>query len=247
MANPKILIAAGCSFTQVPGDNWPVFLRDSLDMLAFFDGAGSVGNDIISKRIIFRVNQCLTVQKYRPENLLVGVMWSGVSRKSVYLTHEPVDYYQWDPHKLTHWFYSQPCSVGAEQKNYLMHPGWNDELSQTYYKHYYDDIGLYINTIENILRIQWFLKMHNIKYFFTTYNYDSLDGIDYVQYNDHTDVKYLRDQIDYTNVLPITNMYDWGVKQNLKFDSGHHPTPEMSKAFVDRVILPHLKSKGYVS
>jgi hypothetical protein len=187
------------------------------------------------------------VQKYKPENLLVGVMWSGVSRKSVYLTHEPVDYYQWDPHKSTNWYYSQPCSVGAEQNNYLMHPGWSDELSQIYYKHYYDDIGLYINTIENILRIQWFLKMHNIKYFFTTYNYDSLDGDDYLKYNNHTDVKYLRDQIDYSNVLPIKNMYDWGKREGMKFDETQHPTPAISKMFVDKVILPHLKSKGYIS
>lgn len=247
MANPRILIAAGCSFTQVPGDNWPVFLRDSLDMQAFFDGAGSVGNDIISKRVIFRVNQCFNVQKYKPENLLVGVMWSGVSRKSVYLTHEPISYYRWDEHKYYNWYYSQPCSVGAENNHYLMHPGWNDKLSQTYYRSYFDDIGLYVNTIENILRVQWFLKLHKVKYFFTTYNYDSLDGEPYEKYNNHPDVKYLRDQIDFTNVLPISNMYEWGIKQGMKFDHSAHPTPEISSAFVDQVILPHLKSKGYIS
>ena len=247
MANPNILIAAGCSFTQVPGDNWPVHLRDALNMQAFFDGAGSTGNDIISKRVIHRVHQCLTVQKYKPEKLLVGVMWSGVSRKSVYLTHEPVDFYEWDKYSRNNWYYSNPCSVGAEYNNYLMHPGWSDELSQTFYRQYFDDVGLYINTIENVLRIQWFLKLHNIKYFFTTYNYDSLDGDPYLKYNDHSDVKYLRDQIDYSHVLPIKNMYDWGTGEGFKFDHTHHPTPEISKAFVDRVIIPHLKKKGYVT
>lgn len=247
MANPRILISAGCSFTQVPGDNWPVFLRNSLDMQAFFDGAGSAGNDIISKRVIFRVNQCLTVQKYKPDNLLVGVMWSGVSRKSVYLSHEPEEYYRWDNHMRQDWYYSNPQSVGADYKNYLMHPGWDDKFSQNFYKYYYDDVGLYINTIENILRIQWFLKLHNIKYFFTSYNHDSIDGHPYIQYNDHVDVKYLRDQIDYSNFLPIENMYDWGTKEGLKFDHSHHPTPVMSRAFVDKVILPHLKNKGYIS
>lgn len=247
MANPKILIAAGCSFTQVPGDNWPVYLRDALGAQAFFDGAGSTGNDIISKRVIYRVNQCLKVQKYKPESLLVGVMWSGVSRKSVYIEHEPVDYYKWDPSMPQFWYYSNPCSVGGTYNNYLMHPGWQDELSQTFYKYYYDDVGLYVNTIENILRIQWFLKLHNIKYFFTTYNYDSLDGDDYLKYNDHPDVKYLRDQIDDSNILPIKNMYAWGKEQGLQFDVSHHPTPEMSKIFVDTVICPHLKNKGYMS
>lgn len=247
MVNPKILITAGCSFTQVPGDNWPVFLRDKLDMQAFFDGAGSAGNDTISRRVVFRVNQCLTVQKYRPENLLVGVMWSGVSRKAVYLSNEPVDYYRWDNHNSRHWYYTQPCSVGAENNYYLMHPGYHDQLSQTFYRNYFDDVGLYINTIENILRVQWLLKLHNIKYFFTTYNKDSLDSEPYKQYNDHPDVKYLRDQIDYNNVLPISNMYDWGLEQGFQFDHTAHPTPAISEAFVDRVILPHLKSKGHIS
>lgn len=245
MANPRILISAGCSFSQVPGNNWPLYLRDSLGIQAFFDGAGSAGNDIISKRVIFRVNQCLNVKKIKADDLLVGVMWSGVSRKSIYLTQEPEKYYKRGTNMQKDWFYSNPCSVGGDHNNYLTHPGWDDKFSQTFYRNYYDDVGMYIETIENILRIQWFLKLHKIKYFFTSYNRDGIDGESYVQYNDHADIKYLRDQIDYNNFLPIQDMYHWGIQEGLKFDHTHHPTPIMSKVFVDKVILPHLKSKGY--
>lgn len=248
VANPRILISAGCSFSQVPGNNWPLYLRDSLGIQAFFDGAGSAGNDIISKRVIFRVNQCLNVKKIKTDDLLVGVMWSGVSRKSVYLTQEPEKYYRDIPPPFPqNWHNSNPCSVGGENNNYLMHPMWDEKLSQTFYKHYFDDIGMYIQTIENILRIQWFLKLHKIKYFFTRYNIDSIDGYAYAKYNDHVDIKYLRDQIDYSNFLPIENMYHWAIQDGFTFDRTCHPTPEMSKIFVDRVILPHLKSKGYIS
>jgi len=249
MGNPRILLTAGCSFTQIPNRyvNWPVFLRDYMGASVYFDGAGSAGNDFISKRILYRLHECLTVHHYKPEDMLVGVMWSGADRKCVVLSNQPVDYTDLGTDNR---FFANPNTIAGPNNHYLMNAIWDDELTQAHYKHFSDDLGNYISTIENILRVQWFLKLYKIKYFFTTYHYNSFNGEYYETLNNHPDVKYLFDQVDLDHFLPIQNMDDWNRKYSgysFEIKNDNHPTTEMSKAFVDRVIVPHLKSKGYIS
>jgi len=249
VANPKILIAGGCSFTQVPNNNknWPIFLRDKLKMQAYFLGAGSAGNDLISKRVIHRVIQCLKIQKYKPEDLLVGIMWSGVDRGGYYLSNPPLNYFKIDTGG--EYFYGNPNSISSELKYYIVKPGWEDELSNVYYKHFYDEIGNLIDTLEHVLRVQWFLKLHNIKYFFTNYHdLDAFSGEFFHEHLKHPEVSYLYEQIDFDNFLPVKTMGDWNLESGFTFPSqDNHPTSEMSEGFVDRVIIPHLKKKGYVT
>jgi hypothetical protein len=242
----KCVITQGCSFTQVPSihDNWPVFLRNYLDVPTFFDGAGSAGNDFISRRAIYRIYECL--KTVEASELLVGIMWSGVSRKSFYLTNPTLNYNQFD-YGI---FFSNPNCITQNNKNhYLVFPFEEDELSSIYYKHFYDEVGSVIETIENILRVQWFLKLHKIKYFFTTYHSDSLFSLLNQKYISHPDVKYLYDQIDFANFLPCESMSSWISKDtNFKYqpEKDNHPTTEMSKEFTYKVIIPHLKSMGYI-
>jgi len=243
----KCLITQGCSFTQVPNrcTNWPVFLRDNLDVPAYFDGAGSAGNDFISRRAVYRITECL--KTFHPSELLVGIMWSGVGRKSFYLTNQAIDYRNFDNGPS----FSNPNCVNPNNRNhYLLFPFEEDEISNIYYKYFYDEVGSLIETIENILRVQWLLKLNKIKYFFTTYHYDSLTGPFYQQYLTHPDVKYLYDQIDFDNFLRCESMSDW-INKNTELEYGseneYHPTTEMSKEFTNKVIIPHLKSVGYIN
>jgi hypothetical protein len=254
VANPNVLIAGGCSFTQVPGTykNWPIFLRDKLNIPAFFVGAGSSGNDFISRRVISQTSQALL--KYKPEELLVGVMWSGVSRKSFYFSDDPIDHFKFTPYiskESMEDAYANPNTVvmGGVKNTYFVNPHYNDELSKTYYKTYHDTVGALIETIEHILRLQWFLKLNNIKYFFTEYSNDSFTT-NHRDLHSHPDVKYLYDQIDFNNFLPVENMEWW-----IRNESGipyidirdNHPIDEMSSDFCDKIIIPHIKSRGYVS
>lgn len=255
MAKVNLLITQGCSFTQVPNSNknWPLFLRDKLGVPAFFDGIGSAGNDMISRRTIYRVDQCLNDKKIPGDKLLVGIMWSGVNRHSFYLEQEPVEYSKFSdasPDELTH-VYGNPNSVidGAKRKYYFVGPHWNDDLSATYYKKYYDELGSLINTLEHVLRVQHYLKVNNVKYFFTNYNYDSFDASHYKQYRDHIETKYLFDQLDRSNFLPIDHMGKWNREESgLTFHVPHddHPTDEMSQTFTEKIIMPHLQKKGWI-
>jgi len=251
----NLLITGGCSFTQVPNTykNWPIFLRDRLGVSAFFDGAGSAGNDLISRRVMHRVDQSLNVKKIPAEKLLVGVMWSGVNRHSFYLSEEPLKYTKFNDAKTDEQLYAHgnPNSIidGTKRNVYMVSPHWDDELSNIYYKKFNDDVGALMNTLEHILRLQWYLKFHKIKYFFTSYNMDSFDAKRYQNYRDHVDLKYLYDQVDRDYFLPIENMGVWNRNKsglNFHVPNDDHPTSEMSEAFTDRVIVPYLKKKGWV-
>jgi len=255
MGNINLLITNGCSFSQVPNNykNWPVFVRDRLGVPAFFDGSGSAGNDLISRRVIHRVHECLNVKKIPSERLLVGVMWSGVNRHSFYLTQEPVDYTKFNDAEPEHqlYIYGNPNTIiDSTKKNvYIVSPHWNDELSTTYYKKFNDDVGALMTTLEHVLRVQWYLKSHNIKYFFTGYNIDTFDSKRYAEYRDHVDLKYLFEQVDRDYFLPVENMGVWNRdRSGLSFDNpgDDHPTSAMSEAFTDRVIMPYLKKRGWV-
>ena len=53
-----------------------------------------------------------------------------------------------------------------------MNTHWNDELTSIYFEHFVNPQKAIIETCENILRTQWFLKDKGINYFFSEYDYD---------------------------------------------------------------------------
>jgi hypothetical protein len=78
----KKLIASGCSFTFEPW-SWPTPTSQLLNMDLINVGMGSQGNGLISKKIIYTVDKEL--KKTKPEDILVGIMWSGIDRHDVYI------------------------------------------------------------------------------------------------------------------------------------------------------------------
>ena len=80
----KILNTSGCSFsecvTYIAGNGtWPRHLAKTLEEHEHVSYAmGSQGNGLISRSIIYGVTKAL--QTYKPEDILVGVMWSGSNR-----------------------------------------------------------------------------------------------------------------------------------------------------------------------
>lgn len=240
MANPKFIIAAGCSFTLYPTDhrtkNWPGYLSQYLDCepISYFLGKSSADNNYIANTTLYTLSK---IDKSFYRDILVGIMWSGVNRMSFYLTEKPDDYSHFD------------CDYNpngyVDKHYYFIGPNWNDDLAKVYYKHYYDEIGSLIQTLKNVLLLQNFCKLYNIKYFFTEYSYDCISGNKFVN---HPEIEFFYNQIDKSNFLPVENMSHW-IDNNTSheyYKDDNHPTPIMSKDFTYKVIIPHLKNKGYI-
>jgi len=94
----KLLITGGCSFSQVQGQpdpnldedkkvwpdlTWPVHLEEALKPeFHTHTGMAAAGNEIISQRIINKVNKALK-DGFSPNDMLVGIMWSAADRFSL--------------------------------------------------------------------------------------------------------------------------------------------------------------------
>lgn len=254
----KLLITSGCSFSQFPvlnndgnidnythGDavTWPLHLSKKLGVRSEFLGRAACGQGIISRTVIHSVNNAL--KKYSADELLVGIMWSGIDRHEIYNTrvgrrkqHSTISVeHDTDPQWV----------ADKTKQHYALLNHWStDQLSRMYFKLFHDEIGSAITSLEHMLRVQWFLKLHNVKYFMTHFNADIFLIEKHAKNN--ADVKYLYEMIDWNEWLSVRDMTTWAESTNLPFSSdGVHPSTKMHRLFVNEVIIPHLQNKGYIS
>lgn len=241
--NYKLLIASGCSYTA-KYSNWPEPLSDLLNCPHDNYGVPSVGNGRISRSAIYGVSQSL--KQYKPEEILVGIVWSGSSRNEIYQSSVDIDNIYPTP--------DNPHGFVSDKKNWVtLSHHWKDHYSDTFYRNFYDQTSADIITLEHILRTQWFLEKNNINYFMSTFAPGVLpDKVD-------ENTEHLLELIDFSKFLKVKSVMEWCIEDsnlpinesdkqymNLGTINNMHPTPEMSEAFAERVIMPHLKNKGYV-
>lgn len=261
----KILITSGCSFSECISthiDTWPRHLFTALKEHGYekhiSSAMGSQGNGLISRGVLYNVIEAL--KTYSHTDILVGVMWSGSNRYDFRCTN-PNDLLFVQEKIHNGWIENPTQFVKDADKNWVIlnhhwgadQDGHRNPEAKMYYKYFYDDIGNSIRSIEHILRLQLFLEKKNVKYFFTNYT-DQNIVTNYLK--DHIEIKYLYDQINFENYLPVVSEYNWCEKNIQNKDAWIkggwngtgwiHPTTEMHKEFVRRVIYPWLKHKTYV-
>ena len=255
-----ILVTGGCSFSETISPwitTWPKHLENYINpKSAHHTGLGSGGNGLISRSIIYRVSQLL--KQNNSEDLLVGIMWSGPDRHEIFVDKNDVT------ETITHGM-TIPGENGKSLGVYnpynfidkdddhswlLLHPhNSGDTRSKVWYKHLHNNIGAYINTLEHILRTQWFLKSQGIKYFMTTYTGEVLPKTlsnsipELLSENKHT--KHLYDLVDFDRFLPVEGEYEWcRDKSGLQFPNKNdpHPSSDQHQLFTKEVIVPFLSN-----
>lgn len=231
----RVLVTGGCSFSECISpwiDTWPRHLAKNLpDYQHISIAMSSQGNGLISRRIIYQITELL--KHHSPDDLLVGIMWSGPSRYEVYKSYTPA--------KIKEDLQENPTNfvAGSDGSWTILNHNWDDDTSKTYYKYFYDHIGGLVNTYEHILRVQWFLNLHNIKYFMSTYTDEVFPDIG----KNHPSTKHLYDQIDFARFLNVKGEYEWCRDYSgLDFPTpgDNHPSSEQHKKFTKQVILPFL-------
>lgn len=257
----KILITSGCSFSvnnlRIPA-TWSTHLGNTLYQLDYHahrnSARSSQGNGLISRSTMYNVISAL--ETYKPEDILVGVMWSGASRHD-YRCTDSKDLQFVQANINNGWIKNPNQFVKNAPDNWVMlTAAWADgsygsvvKEAELYYRHFYDEIGSSIQSIEHILRLQLFLESKKIPYFFTNYSDQNIVR-DYLKEN--IEIKYLYDQIDFSKYLPVSSEFRWCYDnskfthlwpENWRDQISLHPKPEMHKEFVDQVIMPWLQEK----
>lgn len=240
----KVLIASGCSFTFEKW-NWPGHLSTYVGIEVINVGMGSQGNGLISRKLIYAVENAL--KKYKPEEILVGVMWSGTDR---------TEYHTYDGSDVLHWGFKtldpnikNPTNVVNGEYNWrIMNHHWNNKESLNYYENFHTAIYGMVSTIEHVLRIQWYLKHLGIDYFMSTY----MDIFSDKVLTENGEIKHLFKMINFETFLPVTGCYEWvkenhpeiGLPSNDK--TATHPTSLGHQKFSEEVIVPYLKEKKII-
>lgn len=241
MENKKTFLASGCSFTFEPW-NWPTFVCNEMNYNLVNVGMASSGNGLIAKKVIYNVDKLL--KTHSPEDIIVGVMWSGVDRN---------DFYTDDPRRISNvnnWI-ENPTHIIEGYKNWeITNFSWISPRSKIWYEHFHTSVGAMVQTMQNILMVQWYLERKNIKYFMTTF-LDIFFKNGAENYIKHPEVAYLFEMIDFSKFLPITGCHEWvnenypekGLNGPDKFGNiGIHPTKFGHIKFSEEVVVPFIKS-----
>lgn len=285
------LVTGGCSFTEYDGC-WPYWLIRKLkethpnsNLALHNTGVGGAGNDLISRKIIHKVNKLLK-EKKNPKHIIVGIMWSGANRKSIYSddgnnlrmmfnVDQPLD----DEQFKDHFKYGQRSKYPNRPHKWpsddhygryiLLTPGntYSDSgifnsFAENVYKNIHNRNIAIADTYEHVLRVQWYLEKHKIKYFMQTYmplwdsnKFDSPKEMRYLKAKEHPQVGYLKEMINWSKFTD-TSCWQW-VKDNSQLDwnaydslrditrlpGDMHPTSDQQKEYVDQYLWPYLINK----
>ena len=240
----KLLITSGCSFSECTHpwlQTWPQHLAKYLTPYDHISKAmGSQGNGLISRGIIYQIIESL--KTHNSDDILVGIMWSGPTRHEVY-DDGNINF----SHNIDGWMHNPTKFIENAKNNWIiLNSHWQNKYAKQFYgSDLFNEIGSFIASYEHILRVQWFLKLHNIKYFMTTYT-SEVFPIDIIN---HDDVTHLYQLIDFNQFLPIDGEYEWCrdfSREDFPIIGDNHPGASQHKLFTEKVIIPFLNSKGLI-
>lgn len=240
----KYLVTSGCSFSECLNfdrhglsDNrtWPIHLREKISKVTHFsESMGGQGNGLIARRTYYRVNDLLKI--CQPEEILVGVMWTGRDRFDFYF-EEPVEFNE----NLDGWMENPTRVVDDAPGGWvILNPHWTHMYNGAWYKNYYNEVASQIYTLEHIVNLQHYLNLKGVRYFFTSSFATHISE----SHRSNPNCSWLYDQIDWTKWLPIESEKHW-VEENCPIPGANnfHPRSEQHGEFVDRAIIPWLKQQ----
>ena len=204
MNKNKILITSGCSFSDgcsfssenLYRQTWINHIQEKYDFKRYVHmGNPASGNELIAERVIYALQTLLDSGK-SANDLYLGVMWSGIERKELFISpKETKKYSELDDsvkregeNTLIMSNYSNTISNTKDVKPYVVNvPNgylksgglpyrevwWRNKSQRDYFNLWYDNFysveKQFIDTLKSILLVQTFCERHNIKYFMSVW------------------------------------------------------------------------------
>jgi hypothetical protein len=183
----KHIVTSGCSFTDasnccdytthkmIPEDydedkykSWALHLEDIIpDSKVYNRALPGAGNAFIVRSIIWQVNELLK-QNIKP---YVFMQLTSPDRKEFLLDCDDVKS-ETDNNLLVHYipdimplhFDPHNAKELNDNKMWLKHTYEENSIMRYHYKYYNNKLSALVETFESVLRLQWFLKLHDIDY-----------------------------------------------------------------------------------
>ena len=195
----RILITSGCSFStfgQNYRQSWINHIQEKYDFKRYVHmGNPAAGNELIAERVIYAL-QTLLDKGHSSNDLYLGVMWSGIERKELFVSAQETDKYTELDDSVRREgentlimsnrsnIFSNTTSIRPGIENnpngYLKSGGlpykddwWKIKSQRDYFNLWYDNFYTlekqFIDTLKSILLVQTFCERHNIKYFMSVW------------------------------------------------------------------------------
>ena len=166
----KHIVTSGCSFTISDGESigsnnksWARHLEDILkDVQIHNVGMSGVGNYVISMNCINVIKNLLN-SKVSSDDIEVIIQWSGLYRPTLY--SEIKRHCSLPFNEINDEFYD--LEVRDKEGRFINTAGQirkQDGFWMDYFEKYFGTGNAFINTLDCILKTQWYLKSKNIKY-----------------------------------------------------------------------------------
>ena len=204
MNKNKILITSGCSFSDgcsfssenLYRQTWINHIQEKYDFKRYVHmGNPASGNELIAERVIYAL-QTLLDKGHSSNDLYLGVMWSGIERKELFVSAQETDKYtelddsvrREGENTLLMSSYSNVFSNTKDVKPYVVdvpngylksgglpyqEVWWRNKSQRDYFNLWYDNFysveKQFIDTLKSILLVQTFCERHNIKYFMSVW------------------------------------------------------------------------------
>lgn len=261
------LVTSGCSFSDNFGTGrWPHFLANALSCKLYNRGQGSAGNQWISSSAIYQT-QLLLDRNIDPSNILVAVMWSGISRKDLFIDkatpnfeklinfpykqENPLNFINTEPNLKTYDNFTNTESgylFGSPVCEYTNNK--INKFKKELILKYFSNQSLAIESYENFLKLQWFCKANNIKLINQTFqeifNFPYVSGK--LTKDVYKNVEHLYKMIDFNSWIfwnGTNGLFEYTKDNGLAFDSdGTHPNSASHKYYVDNYLIKELHKKN---
>lgn len=284
----KKIITCGCSFSEA-NISWVYDLETSLKEInpniEFLHlGLGSQGNELIQKKVSLALIESL--EKYTADEIAVFVMWSGTERKAFYINNvEKIQeiIYHWKKNN-EYWglqFFDLKNNLSKTEvyynkdglpTHYDPDGGWYNTnflypctgLTKEYFESTVDNLHAVHTTIENIIMLQNFCKLHEIHLFQQFYRSYVLQDIE--NNKNHQIINYLYKQLDKKSFISEIGIYEYLSNHTVEVPLKHrwnfacfttkikpiyfcddfHPNRLGHKKWTDEVIIEHLKKEQFL-
>jgi hypothetical protein len=266
MEKKKYLIISGCSFTGhkvEPNIAWPNHLDSEYEIIDCSEMAS--GNALISRNLI------ANIPHYLDKDPTVVVMWSNPNRFELFYNQESSNYNKiYNDMTGNSGFQNQPITgkwSASKDSNWLKSGGgfghWefdNADVNQhmkMYLANFHNEELQFVQTLEHILRIQWYCKANNLRLINMCWQ-DIFTGQNNADGNNSTE----RGELivnQYENAIPLWELVDWttwwfhhshkqewshqyGGLKEWCIDNGYeqfpgsHPTTEAQKDFASVIV-----------
>ena len=264
----KLLVTSGCSFSSDSqlGESWPTRLKElgRFDTLINESKPGQ-SNKLIKLRLQYKVIELLKV--YKPEEITVGVMWTGVDRTAILTDEKEIIKTSAKDASEEGADYLVPFNFVENSKQLwvplLQDNSYPELVHKPYYSKIYTKSNAYVEFLIGVYDLQTFLTNLGISYFMSTawnvFNFEGdswwTDKGSFERYgklkNTIIDTDILKDsnyswiveQIDFDKFISVEGMWEYCYSINPERDHKieHHPTGEEHYKFTEQLILPQLK------